>query len=89
MQFRQENLLCKIQGAEILFKNKCFFVYFKHILMYSTSVEYRIDDYPEQVAQEEHIYMFHFREYFFFFSRKKKGHTYIFFFILSYLKIHV
>lgn len=88
MQFRQENLLCKIQGAEILFKNKCFFVYFKHILMYSTSVEYRIDDYPEQVAQEEHIYMFHFREYFFSSQEKKRPHLH-FFFILSYLKIHV
>lgn len=78
MQFRQEKLLCKIQGAEILFKNKCFFVYFKHILMYSTSVEYRIDDYPEQVAPEEHIYMFHFRE-FFFISRKKRPHLHFFF----------
>lgn len=56
--------------------------------MYSTSVEYRIDDYPEQVALEEHIYMFHFREYFFFLLKKKKA-TPTFFFILSYLKIHV
>ena len=28
--------------------------------MYSTSAEYKMNDYTKQVAQEKHIYMFHF-----------------------------